>query len=346
MTIISLVSDQPMPNILFIRQMPVADRYVFLTTERMEQEGKADNLVKVCGIPEEKVDYIYCHHEDISSILEEWQELEDRPGEQYHINLTGGTKMMALGTFSFFSSKYPAERVSIYYVPLSGGHIRQMYPQDQRIALVGEISVRDYLWAHGVQLLEERDWQAWASEAQKVFRHVSKEQPDYRVQHKLLEARTNPAEMEITRLSAEERDFYSGKWLEVWLASQVQDLLGVDPSQILWDVKLNRSGAEINQANEYDVIFVRDNRLYLAECKYFTGKSERKINRISKELFKMGGANNLMGLNAKPFFAIVGNLDTKPEDLKEQFRILRIKLPAFLDTLRDPMALSTFLNAL
>lgn len=346
MTIISLVSDQPMPNLLFIRQMPVADRYVFLTTERMEREGKTDNLVRVCGIPPGKVDYLYSDHEHLPEILAAWEELEEEPDDEYHINLTGGTKMMALATFGFFTQSVPASRVHVYYLPLNAGLIRQTYPESLDQALEETVGVAEYLEVHGVKLISHEAWESWAEEATRVFRHISGQQPDQDIQNRLLESRTSPAELGLRSLSTEERNFYSGKWLEIWLAAQVRDLLQIDASQILWDVKLNRSGTEINQTNEYDVIFVRDNRLYLAECKYFTGKGERRINKISKELFKMGAANNLMGLNARPFFAIVGDLDTRPEDLNEQCRILRMRPPAFMRTLKNPTSLRQFLTSL
>jgi hypothetical protein len=346
MTIISLVSDQPMPNVLFIKQMPEADRYVFLTSQRMEDEGKSDNIIQVCGIDPGKVDYIFAHHEDVTNILHEWQHLEDRPEEHYHINLTGGTKMMALGTYSHFTTHFPADRVSIHYVQLNGGQIRQMYPIDQHRPMEVNITVQEYLDAHGVKLLSFTDWLPWETEAGKVFRHVSRKQPDYRIQNKLLESRTNPAHLEITSLTPEERSFYSGKWLEVWLAAQVRDLLGVPSSQIIWDAKVNKSGAEINMANEYDLLFVQKNRLYLGECKHFTGDSDKKLSAISRDLFKMGGANNLTGLNARPFFVIVGALATLSEILEEQCKILRLRSPAFLDTLKNTEHLKKFLTSL
>ncbi|MDP5172417.1 MAG: DUF1887 family CARF protein [Bacteroidia bacterium] len=345
-TIISLVSDQPMPNVLFIKQMPRADRYVFLTTQRMEEEGKSDNILKVCGIDPNKVDHIIAHHEDVTNILEEWKHLEDRPGEHYHINLTGGTKMMALGTFSHFTTHFPPDRVSVHYVQLSGGNIQQMYPVDVQQPMQVSISVQDYLDAHGVKLLSAADWLPWEQEARKVFRHVSKQQTNYQIQSRLLESRTNPAELEFVSLSPEERSFYSGKWLEVWLAAQVRDLLGIPASEIIWDARVNKSGAAISMANEYDVLFVYNNRLYLGECKHFTSKNDKKLSSISKELFKMGGANNLTGLNAKPFFAIVGSLLAMPEEVDEQCRMLRLRPPAFLDTLKDPIRLQQFFRSL
>lgn len=344
-TIISLVSDQPMPNVLFLKQMPEADRYVFLTTQRMEEEGKSDNIIQVCGIDPDKVDYIFAHHEDVTNILQEWQHLEDRPGEHYHINLTGGTKMMALGTFSHFTTNFPAERVSVYYVQLGGDLIRQMYPVDAQQPMQVSISVQDYLDAHGVKLLSAADWLPWEQLARKVFRHVSKQQKDPHIENKLLESRANPAGL-TQSLSPEERSFYSGKWLEVWLAGQVRDLLGVPASEIIWDAQVNKSGAAINMANEYDILFVYNNRLYLGECKYFTGEADKKMKSISRDLFKMGGANNLTGLNARPFLAIIGRLSSSPEVIAEQCRMIRLRPPAFLETLMVPDKLTRFLKTL
>ncbi len=346
MTIISLVSDQPMPNLLFIRQMPEADRYVFLTTERMEAEGKTDNLVRVCGIPAEKVDYIYTDHEHLPEILAAWKELEDEPDDEYHINLTGGTKMMALGTYATFTQSLPQDRVNVYYLPLNAGVIHQTYPVMREIPLKADVEIEEYLDAHGVKLISHEPWRPWEKEARQVFRHVSRQHTNYRIQNLLLESRTNREDLGIESLSAEERSFYSGKWLEVWLASQVRDLLGVPQHRIIVGAQINKSGADVHMANEYDLLFIRDNRLYLGECKYFSSRREKKMRDISKELFKMGGANNLTGLNARPFLAIFGGFSSLATPLEEQCRILRLRPPALMNTLVDEKALTQYLLSL
>jgi hypothetical protein len=343
MTIISLVSDQPMPNLLFIRQMPEADRYVFLTTERMEAEGKTDNLVRVCGIPPGKVDYIYTDHENLDLIVAAWKELEDDTDDDYHINLTGGTKMMALATYAFFTQSLSKDRVKVYYLPLNAGLIRQTFPVSQEILLDANVEMEAYLEVHGVKLISHEPWIPWASKAREVFRHVSRQHTNYRIQNLLLESRTNPEDLGIESLSAEERSFYSGKWLEVWLASQVRDLLGVPQHRIFVGAKVNKSGEAVHMANEYDLLFIKDRRLYLGECKYFSSLREKKMRDISKELFKMGGANNLTGLNARPFLAIYGGFSSLDTPLREQCRILRLPPPALLDTLTNQEKLTQYL---
>lgn len=346
MTIISLVSDQPMPNLLFIRQMPTADRYVFLTTERMEEEGKADNLVRVCGIPSERVDYLFSDHENLPAILAAWEELEEEPDDEYHINLTGGTKMMALATYDFFSRSMPEHQVHLYYLPLNAGLIRQTYPEAVEIPLDIHVSVETYLDVHGVKLLSHELWEPWVPEAKRIHRHISRKQTDKQIQSQLLEARADPINLGIQTLSREERDFFSGKWLEIWLASQVQELLGVPYDQILVGAKVNKSGKSGSTANEYDLLFVRNNRLYLGECKYFTSPKEKKMKDISRELFKMGGANNLTGLNARPFLAIHGGFPSLLPAMEEQCQILRLRPPALTDTLNDEARLALYLHSL
>lgn len=343
-TLISLVSDQPMPNVLFIQQMPRANRYVFLTTERMEQEGKADLIRQVCGIAPEQVDYLLTHHEDIEAIDGVWAELGAELGTRFIVNLTGGTKVMALGTLRYFVEHH-ARQSEIYYLPFSGSHLQQMYPGTAKVPLGVRVGVRDYLKVHGVQLLDEQPWAKQAQAARAIFNHVAGKKLDLDIQNALNEARTDPNELQLKSLDAAQRRFYAGEWLEVWLAQAVAASLGVSPDDILQGARLNKSGREENQANEYDVIFVHHNRLYLAECKYFTSAS-RKLKDISKELFKLGGANNLLGLNARPFLAMIGSLTGHPEDLAEQCRILRLRPPAFLDTLSDAGQLRKYLQLL
>jgi len=343
-TLISLVSDQPMPNILFIQKMPEADRYVFLTTKRMEQERKTEYICQVCGIDESRVDHLLTLHEDIKAIDHVWAELDPEPNTHFIVNLTGGTKVMALGTLRYFVENHP-QRSEVYYLPFSGSHIQQMYPDSIQTELAVKVGVRDYLTAHGVQLLEDKPWKHQAPAARAIFNHIIGKKPDLAIQNALNEARTEPRFMQIQTLSADQRTFYSGEWLEVWLAQAVSSMLGIPEKHILQGAKLNKSGNEENLANEYDLIFVYRNRLYLAECKHFTSTA-RKLSDISKELFKMAGTNNLLGLNARPFLAIIGELVSTPGSLEEQCRILRMRPPAFLDTLSDPARLKAYILSL
>ena len=44
--LISIVSDQTIPNVLFIKDFKEMDEYVFLSTEKMEQQKKTEKIIK------------------------------------------------------------------------------------------------------------------------------------------------------------------------------------------------------------------------------------------------------------------------------------------------------------
>ena len=46
-TIVSLVSDQTVPNILFIREMMPYDRLIFISTEKMEKQEKTNTILSL-----------------------------------------------------------------------------------------------------------------------------------------------------------------------------------------------------------------------------------------------------------------------------------------------------------
>ncbi len=44
--LVTLISDQAIPNVLFVSEMKtIADHYLFLTTEYMEQKGKSEAIL-------------------------------------------------------------------------------------------------------------------------------------------------------------------------------------------------------------------------------------------------------------------------------------------------------------
>ena len=49
-TLISLISEQTLPNVLFIKQFGPFDRYIFLTTKEMEEAKRTDDVIKTCKI--------------------------------------------------------------------------------------------------------------------------------------------------------------------------------------------------------------------------------------------------------------------------------------------------------
>jgi hypothetical protein len=343
MTPILLISDQTLPNLLFLKQFGPFERYVFITTGKMEQGGKSRWIAQTAGIPEERILRREVEPEQPGSTLEALEGLNMPPEAPILAYVTGGTKMMSLGAYAWASQRQQAQ---IVYLPIGGTGFLQIFPEPREIPLTAQVSLEEYLAVHGVQVLGAEAWEEHLPEANRVFAHVAGRKQNREVQNRLLEARTSLGELAFPTLSAEQRRFYSGGWLECWLAGQVRDLLAVAPEQIRVSLKLNKSGPSSLMSNEYDVVYCFQNKLFIGECKYYTRPKGFAVSDISRELFKLGGINNQMGLHAKPFFAIVGTPAKDPAALSEQMAILRLKKAAELSTLSDENKLQAYLLSL
>lgn len=112
--IISLVSDQTIQNVIFIKSQPPADRYVFITTAHMERSGQSRSewIEKAAGISAERIVVIEDDLLDIEQRLSEG--LQAGPEDQITVNLTGGTKIMSIGVYNY-CQKLTYRK--IYYIP-------------------------------------------------------------------------------------------------------------------------------------------------------------------------------------------------------------------------------------
>lgn len=340
-TAILLISEQTLPNVLFLKQFGPFDRFVFLTTERMEREGRSDWIIKSARLFEGDVTRLKIDPENANLSLKSLEQFPWPKAEQYWINLTGGTKMMALAAFSFFAGK-PGCRV--VYLPINSSVFLEIHPEPQELPLEVNVSLEEYLSAYGAVIQsQDANWMPYAGRARQVMDTVLKKGgPD--ADKKILSWLDPEGRDE---LSAEDKKFYSGQWFEIWLAWAIHYHLGIPETDIRVEVKLNRIGVAPGTSFEYDVMFVKNSRLYVAECKYFPG-DHFQVGKINKELFKFASMNAQLGLFARPFFAI-GNKISQPAQqhaLHGQCDILRLKYPADITVLSTPNAFVAFMNSL
>jgi hypothetical protein len=110
-TMVSLISEQTVPNILAIWHFQ-PERLLFVSTEKMEREQKVRDILATVNCRLKKT---YKIGENTQSIivledsllqclrkLEEW--IQGKEDERFIINLTGGTKLMSIAVFEFFKN--------------------------------------------------------------------------------------------------------------------------------------------------------------------------------------------------------------------------------------------------
>lgn len=334
-TLISLVSDQTLPNVLFIKQFGPFDRYVFVTTRRMERKEIADNIIKASGLT--RIEKMEVEAEKVFDILEKLDQLVFSRGEEIVVNITGGTKMMSLGAYAAFS-RLDHEKVEIFYMPIDSPSVYQIYPDNREIPLVAQVTLDQYLSAYGVDIIEYENLNCYVSkleESERLLKIIDKGVVPGKINNALRDDYRKP-----------DKPFYLGKWLEIYTAFFIQNLWDIPESNIQLNMKLTRTNQEFHEETEYDVIFVRNNKIYIAECKYFS-KGEFSKKKINQDWYKLAGLQLHMGLHATPFFITANAVSPYQKAYIDQIKSLfRIAGIADIRIIGNENHFSHFLNSI
>ena len=321
--LISLISDQLIPNLLFIleKQQEVG-RHIFVTTTYTEEKGAADRLAEVARLPKgiwEKVEVI---EDSLDDIREKLEAMNLPTSNKYLLNLTGGTKIMSIGVSRFFE-EYDHES---YYSTIGKNSFKRIFPRDDDRERVfsNTLSLSDYLAAYGFKILNS-GLPAWVTQAlanrfynfnllsyRSEIKELSKWSQDNKHKpyvipygsklNQLFQTLSwNPTDNK--KLSPEEIQFLISGWWEAFVYFKLKSDLDLNDDAIAINCHIIRGQAE----NELDVILVRNNKLFIAECKTGFGASDFK-DRFNNAIYKMAAIRNNMGLRIPGFLFI---LDSK-----------------------------------
>lgn len=148
--LVSLVSDQTIPNVQFIKEMKkkVTD-YLFISTNGMERKGTRGWIEKAAKIGNSNKLIVVNEfsYEDIQNKLNEY---DFQQYEKIFVNLTGGTKVMTLATHDYFKE----EGAEIYYVTGFDKKYLKVFPGKikSEYTLTQSLSVEEYLHAYGFNI--------------------------------------------------------------------------------------------------------------------------------------------------------------------------------------------------
>ena len=154
---INLISEQTIPVLQFIREFNEMDRYVFVTTSEMEEKKKTDSLKKALQFTKNNFYKIIVDAEslkDVEQKLEEFYQNEIQDEDKIFINITTGTKLMAMATYKVFS-KY--DNVKLFYIPINSKVLKQIYPERKYNdkTLTYKIKLDEYLTVYGIEILNK-----------------------------------------------------------------------------------------------------------------------------------------------------------------------------------------------
>ncbi len=340
--LISLVSDQTIPNILVACDVE-ADFLLLVSTDAMEKRNKSVDIVKTLSLigptygPETfdviniSEDSVLDFHEKVTDWLRRFR------GEfTFVVNITGGTKLMSIAAYELFKT-YDAR---IVYMPISQNAYFPVH-RPEALTFIGlRLTVTQYFSAYGVTVknwdeLESSRSEAWQrkdltffiydhylelTSLLKTFGAVIRpiKESAFRKGYSLTFEHTirNDSErvllgrmgfsvenhMVSKSITKNERDYMRGGWLEERVFLAFETVLSERGGDVMLNVKSESRG----NSNEFDVVFTMDNVLYVVECKSLDspkGSEHHMGGTINDFIYKLGALRQDFGITPKAILA-------------------------------------------
>lgn len=324
---VCLVSDQPIPNLIPLKIAKFApDKVILLVSpDKKVQADRIEGVIKSWKIDTERHPISPFNLESArNTCLELLSRLED---SEVILNVTGGTKIMALAAFEVFREM----RRPILYIDTQNREIQIIHHTSERSSFEHILKVKPYLASYGQKIFAEDTDEKRVSSHNAVIsmllREINKYERAIGIMNKyaapLRNVRTFPFEVEIDRhdlskpyfeeilillqkqnvikykdnkiifFHYHDVSFLSGGWLEEYVYSIVKK---ISPDDLKMGVKVewDQKGPE-PPTNEYDVIFTMNNRLYIIECKTKRFEGEDRETTSSDPIYKLDSLRDAAG---------------------------------------------------
>lgn len=336
-----LVSAQAAPNLLPALALRPREA-VLLVSAKMRD--KAQSLARVLTDAGINSSQIQLHDEhDRASLQDAMLQLaSDRDGQSLALNVTGGTKLMALAAQSIAITA----GWQVYYVDADTGEMIGLHPDDWRFPLQDGTTLRQYLGAYGFRC-EVSSANSFAHQPEVVQRlllrideleealgqlnilcqqarstpglkvNMNARQADSRALATLLDEMTHGGVLrsdgrQIVFAGQAQCQWANGGWLE----QHVYSVVGHHKASLqLRDVSANLQVIDVNEVrNELDVAFMARNRLHVIECKTARMDSDDRP-KANDSLFKLSEiCRRVGGLTTRGLLASYRRL--RPEELR------------------------------
>lgn len=328
--LISLISDQTIPNVLLINEFKGNyNEMVFISSIGMESAGKSKWIEQATGTETDSVPRIVVNENSWSDISEKLNAYEWPLNTTFLVNLTGGTKIMTLAVFEFFAKN--GNR--IVYSPIGRNHYEEIYPShDQSPAPIHfRLNLKEYLLAHGLYFQSSDEMYFPYEHTKQFFSSFRNKKFNFYRTPEIIDAHQLPTE--------QERVYYSGRWFEEFVFNVLKSKLALKKDQISINVKLFRKPDELQHDNEFDVMFTLDNELYVIECKASVGSKSTIKDKMDHYLHKLGAITRDFGLRVNSYIFTLTDVNRvaagKSAGIEKKKNILGIKgildAPRFYD---------------
>ncbi|MDO4763653.1 MAG: DUF1887 family CARF protein [Flavobacteriaceae bacterium] len=314
------------------------DEVLMISTEKMEKQNKN---IKEALKNAYNFKNITINPFDVEDIRNKLKDFNFEEYDEKIINITGGTKLMSIEVYSFFSRKF--ENPKIYYVDKN--HFIPILPSLEKQEFKSSVSISDYFKAYGFKINSSQS----LVEKKKTYEFFDwfindKTDSDYAVINDLQKIRNslkknaiNIDEVEGLKsllskielfdnqdsITKKQIKYLTGDWFEEYVYHKIKEK--VDVQEIFCGLEIKST-----VGNELDVVFLKDNQLYVIECKTFI-KNEVVRGLETNTIYKSDSIKNDLGLFAK---SIIVTLNKKREINESHFERAKENNIKFL-TLED-----------
>lgn len=349
--LISLISDQTVPNILAIHHFR-PEELLFISTNDMERKKRCEAIIKTLKalglnyegrsskILVQEDSLLDCHKK-----IEKW--IEGRDSAEFIVNLTGGTKIMAIAAYEYFKD-YNSRMI---YIPIPKNEFITPFPKKSPgnpTTLNLRLNVVQYLTAYGLEVTNKEKLKGYRSESLHraelsewiVHRYERIKNALIWLSGNLRPHRDGPPfdfEGNFNGANVYEREFFerlgikysnghaskrvtrsdirylTGGWLEEFCFNTIAEFIGkgIDDAEIGLKMK-NPQGRD----NEFDVMFTKDNALYFVECKSLEQHDDKNVD----VLYKIGALQRDFGLKVKSFLVTTSPYILKNGEIRQSVR--------------------------
>ncbi|GAB4336698.1 MAG: hypothetical protein Kow0037_18250 [Calditrichia bacterium] len=301
-TLISLVSRQPMPNYIGYRVIQ-PDRMAYLFTRQEHQTLR--NLQRVIRLPSLQYEVEAFDFLSVEGALQKL--LADCEGDEIILNITGGTKIMALAAFSVVRQ---VQGKIIYVNTDENSLVHLDSDRFQTEPLKNVVDVPTYLALHGQNMIGSGKplFPHLSYTIASQLRYLKRLLLDFRrlqsaVGYRILRKLT-PSEVRFIKILTNVDGFHwdsetstiycknkqligylAGNWLEEFVHQRLKKL---KPDDLHLNVRISWELYQKTFKNEFDVMMILRNRLYIFECKS-GNTSLDDINKLESLRAVVGG---------------------------------------------------------
>lgn len=335
--LVSLVSDQTIQNVLFAKEINSIDKHIIITTESMEKAGKSNWIIKALNLNESGYEKIEVIEDSLIDIKKKIEKL-NAENTIYYVNLTGGTKLMSIGLFDYFSKK----NSEIFYVSGGKNIYRKIFPTNNKPEnlLTYRTNLLEYLTSYGINVStnnfnKKNNLLKNEKQTIRIFKNQISNSLDYEVVNLLRTLRGKVKKIHISDyegldvfleslgfessdksyLDKYEIDYLTGGWFEELIYLYCKRLYSLENGKIGINIILQNNGVQ----NEFDIMFVHENQLHVIECKTSIFDSISNRNLTNDSLYKLAALRKEFGLFAKSSFFTLSKDGDKKNNIKTSY---------------------------